>query len=110
MSHERSYLGLITGSFSSPAVGNPTVVVVEAAYRRLGLDARYVNCEVPPERLGDAVRGALAMGWAGFNLSIPHKVAGTSCGARSLSSSRTRPRNHRILETAFRPMIEPSWG
>jgi NADP-dependent 3-hydroxy acid dehydrogenase YdfG len=22
----------------------------------------------------------------------------------------TRPRNHRILETAFRPMIEPSWG
>jgi 3-oxoacyl-[acyl-carrier protein] reductase len=22
----------------------------------------------------------------------------------------TRPRNHRILETVFRPMIEPSWG
>jgi 3-oxoacyl-[acyl-carrier protein] reductase len=22
----------------------------------------------------------------------------------------TRPRNHRILETAFRPMSEPSWG
>ncbi|MDX6594060.1 MAG: hypothetical protein QOJ13_3256 [Gaiellales bacterium] len=22
----------------------------------------------------------------------------------------TRPRNHRILETAFRPMAEPSWG
>jgi NADP-dependent 3-hydroxy acid dehydrogenase YdfG len=22
----------------------------------------------------------------------------------------TRPRNHRILETAFRPVIEPSWG
>ena len=22
----------------------------------------------------------------------------------------TRPRNHRILETAFRPMREPSWG
>jgi 3-oxoacyl-[acyl-carrier protein] reductase len=22
----------------------------------------------------------------------------------------TRPRNHRILETASRPMIEPSWG
>jgi NADP-dependent 3-hydroxy acid dehydrogenase YdfG len=22
----------------------------------------------------------------------------------------TRPRNHRILETAFRPMTEPSWG
>jgi 3-oxoacyl-[acyl-carrier protein] reductase len=22
----------------------------------------------------------------------------------------TRPRNHRILETALRPMTEPSWG
>jgi NADP-dependent 3-hydroxy acid dehydrogenase YdfG len=22
----------------------------------------------------------------------------------------TRPRNHRILETAFRPVTEPSWG
>jgi NADP-dependent 3-hydroxy acid dehydrogenase YdfG len=22
----------------------------------------------------------------------------------------TRPRNHRILETAFRPVVEPSWG
>jgi len=22
----------------------------------------------------------------------------------------TRPRNHRILETAFRPMMEPAWG
>lgn len=22
----------------------------------------------------------------------------------------TRPRNHRILETVLRPMIEPSWG
>jgi shikimate dehydrogenase len=30
---------------------------------------------VPPEALGDAVRGARAMGWAGFNCSIPHKVA-----------------------------------
>jgi shikimate dehydrogenase len=75
MSDERSYLSIITGSFSSPAVGNPTVVVVEAAYRRLGVDARYLNCDVLPEHLGDAVRGALAMGWAGFNLSIPHKVA-----------------------------------
>jgi shikimate dehydrogenase len=30
---------------------------------------------VAADRLADAVRGALAMGWAGFNCSIPHKVA-----------------------------------
>jgi shikimate dehydrogenase len=49
--------------------------MVEAAYRRHGLDARYLNCEVEPEGLADAVRGAKAMGWVGFNCSIPHKVA-----------------------------------
>jgi shikimate dehydrogenase len=49
--------------------------MVEAAYRHHGLDARYINCDVAAEALGDAVRGALAMGWAGFNCSIPHKVA-----------------------------------
>ena len=38
------------------------------------LDYRYINCEVPPEKLADAVKGARAMNWAGFNLSIPHKV------------------------------------
>ncbi|WP_246564827.1 shikimate dehydrogenase [Ancylobacter sonchi] len=58
-----------------PAAENPTVAMVEAAYRHHGLDWRYINCEVAPEALGDAVRGARAMGWRGFNCSIPHKVA-----------------------------------
>lgn len=70
-----SFLSALTGSFSMPAAENPTVAMVEAAYRHHGIDARYVNCEVPPAALGDAVRGARAMGWLGFNCSIPHKVA-----------------------------------
>jgi len=49
--------------------------MIEAAYRHHGLDIRYINCEVPPGTLGDAVKGACAMGWIGFNCSIPHKVA-----------------------------------
>ena len=69
------FLSLLTGSFATPAAENPTVAMVEAAYRHHGLDARYLNCEVAPDALGDAVRGARAMGWAGFNCSIPHKVA-----------------------------------
>jgi shikimate dehydrogenase len=70
-----NFVSVLTGSFSMPAGGNPTVAMVEAAYRHHGLDARYLNCEVEPEALGDAVRGARAMGWVGFNCSIPHKVA-----------------------------------
>jgi shikimate dehydrogenase len=70
-----SFLSTLTGSFAMPAAENPTVAMVEAAYRHHELDARYLNCEVAPEALGDAVRGARAMGWAGFNCSIPHKLA-----------------------------------
>jgi shikimate dehydrogenase len=70
-----TFLSLLTGSFSTPAAENPTVAMVEAAYRHHGLDARYLNCEVEPDALGDAVRGARAMGWVGFNCSLPHKVA-----------------------------------
>jgi shikimate dehydrogenase len=70
-----NFVSQLTGSFSQSAAGNPTVAMVEAAYRHHGLDWRYINCEVTPEKLGDAVRGARAMGWAGFNCSLPHKVA-----------------------------------
>ena len=69
------FLADLTGSFATSAAANPTVAVMEAAYAHAGLDIRYINCEVPPERLGDAVRGAIGMGWLGFNCSIPHKIA-----------------------------------
>ena len=70
-----NFLSVLTGSFATPAAENPTVAMIEAAYRHHGLEARYINCDVAPEALGSAVRGAAAMGWVGFNCSIPHKVA-----------------------------------
>ncbi len=70
-----NFLSELTGSFSIPCADNPTVAMVEAAYQHHGLDWRYINCEVPPEHLADAVRGAVAMGWRGFNCSLPHKVS-----------------------------------
>jgi shikimate dehydrogenase len=69
------FLPRLTGCFAMPAAENPTMAMVEAAYRHHHLHWRYINCEVPPEGLGDAVRGAKAMGWVGFNCSLPHKVA-----------------------------------
>jgi len=70
-----NFLPQIVGSLAFPAAENPTVEMVEAAFRHHGLHWRYINCEVPAERLADAVAGARAMGWAGFNCSLPHKVA-----------------------------------
>jgi shikimate dehydrogenase len=64
----------LTGCFSTPCDDNPTVVMLEAAFRHRGLNWRYINAEVQPDGLAAAVAGARAMGWRGFNLSMPHKV------------------------------------
>ena len=65
----------LTGCFGKPVAENPTQAMIEAAYRHHGLAWRYLTIEVDPADLGDAVRGALAMGFAGFNCTIPHKMA-----------------------------------
>ena len=65
----------LTGCFGQPVAENPTQAMIEAAYRHHGLDWRYLTIEVAPEGLADAVRGARAMGFVGFNCTIPHKVA-----------------------------------
>lgn len=72
MAHD--FMSILTGSFAKPAAENPTVAVMDAAYAHHGLAARYINCEVGPDALHDAVRGAVAMGFAGFNCSIPNKI------------------------------------
>lgn len=71
----QNFLHELVGSMSQGAAGNPTVAMIEAAFRHHDLHWRYVNMEVKPEALADAVRGAKAMGFRGFNCSIPHKVA-----------------------------------
>jgi shikimate dehydrogenase len=48
-----------------------------AAFAALGMDWAYVVLPTAPERLGDAVRGLAAMGFAGANVTTPHKTAVT---------------------------------
>jgi shikimate 5-dehydrogenase len=62
----KTFLSLITGSFAMPAAENPTVAMIEAAYEHHNINARYLNCEVAPEALGDAVRGACAKSFVLF--------------------------------------------
>ncbi|MEO6742455.1 MAG: shikimate dehydrogenase [Chthoniobacteraceae bacterium] len=75
MSTQNNFLHELTGSMSQGAAGNPTVAMVEAAFAHHGLHWRYVNMEVTPADLADAVCGAKAMGFRGFNCSLPHKVS-----------------------------------
>jgi shikimate dehydrogenase len=46
-----------------------------AAFAARGLDWAYVALDVVPERLEDAVRGLDALGFAGANVTAPHKLA-----------------------------------
>lgn len=71
----KNFLKPITACFGRPVSENPTQVMIEAAYGQLGLDWRYITLEVGPEGLKAAVDGARAMGFRGFNCTIPHKVA-----------------------------------
>ena len=48
-----------------------------AAFAARGLDLAYVALDVPPERLENAVRGLVALGFAGANVTAPHKLAVT---------------------------------
>src|SRR6478672_12933222 len=58
-----------------PVAGNPTQYMMEKAFAAAGLDWKYLTCEVPPSRLGDAIVGLRALGFKGANFTIPHKVA-----------------------------------
>ncbi len=46
-----------------------------AAFAALGLDWAYVPLSVPPERVCEAVAGLRALGFAGANVTVPHKQA-----------------------------------
>jgi shikimate dehydrogenase len=71
----RQFKSELVGVFGQPVAENPTQYMIEAAFRDLGLDWRYVTMEVAPKDLPDAVRGLRAMGFRGVNCTIPHKVA-----------------------------------
>ncbi|MCO6451896.1 MAG: shikimate dehydrogenase [Caldilineales bacterium] len=70
-----SYLSELVGVFGFPVAENPTIIMQEAAFRAAGLNWRYLNIEVRPEQLPDAVTGLRAFNMRGINLTIPHKVA-----------------------------------
>ena len=58
-----------------PVAGSLSPRIQNAAFAARALDWAYVACEVVPERLGAAVTGLVALGFAGANVTVPHKQA-----------------------------------
>ena len=61
--------------FGYPLGHTLSPVMHNAAAQALGLPYRFLAYEVHPDQYEEAVRGAAAMGFAGFCVTIPHKVA-----------------------------------
>jgi shikimate dehydrogenase len=67
---------------------------------RHGIDGAYVPLPVPPERLEQALSALPALGFAGANLTIPHKEAAVSLVDRlSPASRRIGAVNTVVVET-----------
>jgi shikimate dehydrogenase len=61
--------------FGDPVEGNPTSRMQNRAFEAAGLDFRYLDIRVPAAELAAAVTAARVLGFAGLNLTIPHKVS-----------------------------------
>jgi len=65
----------LVGLLGDPVSGSLSPVMQNAAFAARGLDWAYVALPVAAERLEDALRGLVALGYAGANVTTPHKLA-----------------------------------
>jgi len=74
-------LGDLSGStrlvalLGQPVAGSLSPRMQNAAFAARGLDWAYAACDVAPEGLSAAVAGLAALGFAGANVTAPHKEA-----------------------------------
>ena len=65
----------LVGLLREPKTDSLSPRMQNAAFAALALDLAYVPLGVPPERLEAAVRGLIALGFLGANVTTPHKRA-----------------------------------
>jgi shikimate dehydrogenase len=65
----------LVGLLGDPVSRSLSPLMQNAAFAARGLDWAYVPLPVAAERLDDAMRGVIALGFAGANVTTPHKLA-----------------------------------
>jgi shikimate dehydrogenase len=63
------------GLYGQPVSQSLSPLMFNRTFKAQGTDCSYLAFEVPPEQLQAAVQDAKALGFAGFNVTMPHKVA-----------------------------------
>lgn len=65
----------LAGVLGYPVGHSRSPLMMAAAFLELGLDWRYVKLPVPPALFAETVRALPGSGYAGANVTIPHKQA-----------------------------------
>lgn len=65
----------LVGLLGYPVAHSLSPEMHNAAFAYASLNWRYVPLHVPPERLEIALRGLVALGFRGVNVTVPHKVS-----------------------------------
>jgi len=79
----------LVGLLGDPVAQSLSPLMQNAAFAPRGLDWAYVPLRVTGEGLEDAVRGLVALGFAGANVTTPHKLAVAKLVETSASSVNT---------------------
>jgi shikimate dehydrogenase len=79
----------LVGLLGDPVSQSLSPLMQNAAFAARGLDWAYVPLPVTSERLEDAVRGLVALGFVGANVTTPHKLAVAKLVETSASSVNT---------------------
>jgi len=65
----------LAGVLGFPVAHSRSPAMMNAAFRTLGLDWRYLKLPVPPERFEETVHALPGSGYLGANVTVPHKLA-----------------------------------
>jgi shikimate dehydrogenase len=79
----------LVGLLGDPVSGSLSPLMQNAAFAVRALDWAYVPLPVASERLEDAIRGLVALGFAGANVTTPHKLAAAKLVETDLPSVNT---------------------
>jgi shikimate dehydrogenase len=80
---------VIVALLGDPVEASLSPPMQNAAFATRGLDWTYVALRVDAARLAEAVRGIVALGFAGANVTTPHKLAAAKLVETELESVNT---------------------
>jgi shikimate dehydrogenase len=79
----------LVGLIGDPVSGSLSPRMHNAAFAVRGLDWAYLPLPVATEQLEDAIRGLVALGFVGANVTTPHKVAAAALVEADVPSVNT---------------------